>query len=65
LKKLRPVAVSKNLLMDYDDASHVKEGEKVTMVKLGNVVIKSIKEVGDHLELTGEHLPDDNDFKST
>lgn len=43
LQKLRPVPVSRNMLLDYDDASHVKEGEKVTLVKFGNVVIKSIK----------------------
>lgn len=43
LKANRPVAISKNLLIDFDDANNIKEGEKITLMKYGNVIIKSKK----------------------
>lgn len=41
LKKDRPVPISKNMYLDYDDASNISNGEKITLIKFGNVIIKS------------------------
>ncbi len=56
---------SKNLLLEYEDAASLQEGEKITLMKWGNVKIVSLKQLGDKIELIGEYLPEDKDFKST
>lgn len=42
-KGLRPVARSKNVYIDFDDATNIKKGEKITLVKWGNVTIDEVK----------------------
>ena len=63
----RPLWKSNNVLVDFVDADTLlKQGEKVTLMNWGNVLIKT-KEVqpdGSYL-MTGEYLADDKDFKKT
>lgn len=63
----RPLWKTNNVLVDFVDADTLlKQGEKVTLMNWGNVLIKT-KEVqpdGSYL-MTGEYLPEDKDFKKT
>jgi hypothetical protein len=43
----------------------VKVGEKVTLMKWGNVRIVGIEQQDNGLRLIGEDLPDDKDYKET
>jgi len=61
----RPVFKSKNIILEFDDAKDIAEGDKITLMKWGNVVIHSKKAEGDHFVFEGEYLPEDKDFKST
>lgn len=62
----KPVMRGKNLLIEKNDAKEFKEGQKITLMKWGNVTINKIKQSksGD-LELEGTYDPDDQDFKKT
>lgn len=53
------------LYLEYEDASTLQVGEKITLMKWGNAVIASIEEQGDALLLKANLLEDDKDFKST
>jgi glutamyl-tRNA synthetase len=56
-----------NLLLEFDDAETLlKVGEKVTLMGFGNVMIlsKEVQPDGSY-HMTGEHLPEDKDFKTT
>lgn len=46
--------LSKNLLLDIADAKVIKEGEKITLMNYGNVIVKTIEKNGEALTLTGE-----------
>jgi len=60
------VQYGKNLLVENDDAKDLEVGEKITLLKWGNVVITAKKEGKDgKLSLTGELKPEDKDFKKT
>ena len=39
----RPLFKSNKLYIDYDDAKDLKEEEKVTLMKWGNVLIKKVE----------------------
>ena len=60
------------IFVEFDDASTIQPGEKVTFMKWGNAIIHSISETTEEIQglpltllLTGELLPEDKDFKST
>lgn len=55
----------KNILLEKQDASALKVGDKVTLMKWGNVSITSSAEVDGVLTLNGTYLADDKDFKKT
>ena len=61
----KPVMFSKNLLLEKEDAKTLEANQKVTMMKLGNIMIKEKIVKGNDIELIGEYLPDDKDFKKT
>jgi len=56
---------TKKILIEMDDAKLLKPDEKFTLYKWGNCKVKEIKEANGKLNLIGELLPDDKDFKST
>jgi tRNA-binding EMAP/Myf-like protein len=62
---MKPVMQGKNCLIEKSDAELIKEGDKVTLMKWGNVNItkKTIK--GDQIELEGIYDKDDQSFKGT
>jgi len=39
----RPLFKSKNVLIEYDDAKSIAEGEKITLMKWGNIKITGKK----------------------
>jgi len=53
------------LYLEYEDASILKENEKITLMKWGNALITSITPDGDGLALKATLMEDDKDFKST
>ena len=53
------------MYLEYEDAVTLKEGEKITLMKWGNVLINKIETQGDSLTLTANLLEDDKDYKST
>ena len=60
------------ILIEYDDASSIQCGEKVTFMKWGNALIHTISESDENflgmpvkLSLHGEILQEDKDFKNT
>lgn len=63
----RPLWKSNNILVDFVDADKlINAGEKVTLMNLGNVLIKTkeLQPDGSYL-MTGQYLADDKDFKKT
>jgi len=56
---------SNSLYLEYEDASNINEGEKITLMKWGNVMINKVTKTENSVSLEGEFLKDDNDFKST
>lgn len=63
----RPLWKSKNLLIEFDDADTLLNvGEKVTLMNWGNfnILTKEAQPDGS-FNLTGEFLPEDQDFKKT
>lgn len=63
----RPLWKSNNVLVDFVDADTLlKQGQKVTLMNWGNVLIKTKEPQADGSYLmTGEYLADDKDFKKT
>lgn len=62
----RPIYRSANLLLEHDDALSFVQGEKVTLMKWGNIKVNEIITRPDGgLHLNAEELPGDTDFKST
>ena len=66
------VSYFNRILLENDDASTLVVGEKITLMKWGNVVIHSIEPAAEEfaghpakLKLVGEYLPEDKDFKNT
>jgi len=57
---------SNYVYLEYEDAKTLSVSEKVTLMKWGNVQIKSIENNPDgSFKFTGEFLFNDKDFKST
>ena len=54
-----------NMLLDNDDAKNIQEGEKITLMRFGNVNITKKTIVGERIEFTGEALLEDKNFKIT
>jgi glutamyl-tRNA synthetase len=54
-------------LIEFEDASELKEGEKITLMKWGNIVLSKVEksEDGNSITLEGKFDPEDKDFKST
>ena len=61
----KAVIYAKEVWIEKDDAASVEEGEKVTLMKWGNVIITSKKQEGDTISLTGKLNLDDKDYKKT
>ena len=70
----KPVMRGKNLLIEKNDAKDIvkyieedKKGQKITLMKWGNVTINKIKKSksGDVEEMEGTYDPNDTDFKGT
>lgn len=58
---------TRQVYIEHDDAENIKEGEKVTLMKFGNVLMKSKTQdpaTGAWI-FEAEYLPEDKDFKST
>ena len=55
------------IFIEHDDADNIKEEEKITLMKFGNILIK--KKVQDLTtgawSMEAEYLPEDKDFKTT
>ena len=50
----------------FDDAIHITEGEKITLMRLGNIYIKTKKErENGSFIFTAEYNPEDNVYKGT
>ena len=62
---MRKVPFNCNMLLDNDDAKNIQEGEKITLMRFGNVNITKKTVVDDHIEFTGEALLEDKNFKNT
>ena len=56
---------SKELWIEKDDAKSIAEGEKVTLMKWGNVTISKKEETEQSIVLTGKIDRNDKDFKKT
>lgn len=54
------------MFLENEDAKTLVSGEKVTLMKWGNVRLTNVvvKEDGS-IEITAEDLPDDKDYKGT
>ena len=62
----RPLFKSANAFLENDDALTFVVGEKVTLMRWGNVRIVAIDKKEDgSLHLTAEDLPEDQDWKGT
>lgn len=62
----KAVIYSKNVLIERDDAASIVEGEKVTLMKWGNVTITKIeKSESGEISLIGKVDKDDKDYKKT
>lgn len=61
----RPQLRTNELYLEFEDASTLQVGEKITLMKWGNAIIASIEQQGDALLLKANLLEDDKDFKST
>lgn len=55
----------KELWVEKDDAAAIEEGEKITLMKWGNVTITKKEVDGDNIILYGKVDPADKDFKKT
>lgn len=61
----RPLFRGSVLYLEAQDANDIKEGEKITLMRWGNVQILTKSEVDGGIQFTGKDLPDDKDFKTT
>lgn len=61
----KPVIYSKNVLLEHEDASTLTEGEEVTFMDWGNVIIKSVKKEGDIVKSIEADLHLEGDFRKT
>jgi glutamyl-tRNA synthetase len=61
----KAVVFAKELLIEKDDAVAINEGEKITLMKWGNVTISKKEEINGVITLTGKVDPEDKDFKGT
>ena len=65
----KAVVYGKEVWIERDDAAHIKEGEKITLMKWGNVTITQIQVAGEgdnqQYTLHGQIDLNDKDFKST
>lgn len=61
----KAVLYGKHVILEEQDAKAIKVGDKVTLMKWGNVSITASAEVDGVLTLNGTYLPDDKDFKKT
>jgi len=59
------VIYGNQVLIEKDDASAIAEGEKVTLMKWGNVVITKKEQEGENINLYGKIDLADKDFKKT
>lgn len=61
----KAVIYGKELWIESDDAKAIEEGEKITLMKWGNVTITQKEADGDKFTLYGKVDPSDKDFKKT
>lgn len=63
----KPVFFGKKVFLESDDVVTLKEDQKVTLMRFGNVKITKIseKDKDGNFTLEGESLPEDKDFKTT
>jgi len=62
----KPVFHSNKLYLEADDVKTLKEGEKITLMKLGNVLIEKIVALdGGLFDIKAKTMFDDKDYKNT
>ena len=61
----KAVMYGKELWIERDDANAINEGEKITLMKWGNVTISKKEDNNGVITLTGKVDASDKDFKST
>jgi len=61
----KAVIYGKELWIEKDDADAIEEGEKITLMKWGNVTITKKEVEGETVKLYGKIDPADKDFKKT
>lgn len=62
----KPVFHSNKLWLESDDVKNIKEGEKVTLMKFGNVMIEKITPLENgNFDVVGKTMLDDKDYKTT
>lgn len=61
----RPLFLSKNIYLDYDDAKDIKKGEKVTLTRWGNAIIDEVNANDNGISFKGHTALEDKDFKTT
>eukprot|EP00330_Aristerostoma_sp_ATCC50986_P005165 CAMPEP_0114594314 /NCGR_PEP_ID=MMETSP0125-20121206/15956_1 /TAXON_ID=485358 ORGANISM="Aristerostoma sp., Strain ATCC 50986" /NCGR_SAMPLE_ID=MMETSP0125 /ASSEMBLY_ACC=CAM_ASM_000245 /LENGTH=756 /DNA_ID=CAMNT_0001794465 /DNA_START=70 /DNA_END=2340 /DNA_ORIENTATION=+ len=61
----RPQFRTNVVYVEFEDAKLLKVDQKITLMKWGNCIIKSIEKDGNALKLTADLAEDDHDYKST
>ena len=61
----RPLFKLNKVFIELDDAKNIKDGEKITLMKWGNINIKKRTEEAGKVSFDAEFLPEDKDWKST
>jgi len=61
----KPMAFSKTILIEKDDAVPIVKDEKITLMKWGNAIVKEILEEDGKMVLKAELLLEDQSFKGT
>ena len=50
---------SNKLYIEFEDANSFVEGEKITLMKWGNFMVKKIQKSEQNIEIDAEYLPED------
>jgi len=62
----KPVFQSNKLYLESDDVKNIKEGEKVTLMKYGNIMIEKITpSTSGGYDIKAKTMLDDKDYKTT
>ena len=61
----KSVVYGRDVYLERDDAAAIEEGEKITLMKWGNITISKKEVDGENVTLYGKYDPEDKDFKKT